>query len=1342
MKRTLPLVVALLLVFSGTGFTQSDPVPGTDDLYDLLSPFFLSYGTTVAADAGPAADSVNPATGGFTQRPGVDLNYLALVDFGGDGWGGNVFNMAVSVPTAYGVFGGSMHVIRTTLSDMPIGNIFALNATAAKDLYPEWSAGVGLRTLFGRGDQFDLGVAVDLGLLHTPGTVGNLSNVRWGVALANAGRWMTPVSTAAPIPSPFTPQLSFQFDPVTAERFALTSGATVSFPSFQNIRGGVGVTATLFDKINLNIGWRADLRQLLEADRPARSLIPSLGIDARLPIVSDQSDGIVAERGWQRSEITPALAAAPLYGGVWAFATGASASLGMIDFEPPMITIEGPRTVYISPNNDGEKDSAEFGLTITDDRYIAGWRAMITDESGEPVTVIENIDERPENSGFQKLADRILAVDTGVPVPDRIRWDGIADSGQQVPDGQYMLSVAAWDDNGNSRRTESRTIVVDTTPPEVTVTIGDAERTLAAPVTFSPNGDGNKDTLRIEQQGSSEDRWTAEFRNVLDTVVRTRTWELSSPQSFSWNGRNDSDEQVPDGVYRYVLSSQDRAGNRTTVAVDNIVVNTATTPITIDASTATFSPNGDGRLDTVTFSPQVPITRGIQRWALVITDSAGEAIRTYTDVRVVPPAITWNGLNQQRTVAPEGSYQATLTITYENGNQPQAAAPAVSIDVTPPTASVRVEDDVFSPNADGVKDVASVFQEASAEDRWTGTVRNEAGTAIRTYTWPGRPDQVTTWDGRDDTGRFVADGLYIYSLTAVDAAGNRGTSNSASILLDTSETPVLIRAEYAAFSPNSDGTKDRQQLLLRTDPASEITSYAIEIRSADDMVVRAYDGRGTVEASVVWDGTTREGMTVPDGIYQAHLAVNYANGNTAASQTARFVVDTVAPQIEATPEYLLFSPDGDQQRDTLEIRQTSSTETLWSAHIAGENGQHVRSYLWRGSAQTITWDGSDFAGNRVDDGRYAYEIRATDRAGNATTRRVTGITVDTRPTRLFVTTSTRAFSPNGDGIRDNFELSAFTSLTDGAQRWTLDIMDADGGSVFSRSGTDVLGSRTIPWDGRTDDGILIEGTFTAVYRVDYEKGNRPQAVSSPVTVDVSPPAVAVVLDPLPFSPDNDGVDDELQIRLDVRDISEIQAWRFEVLDRNDRFFTEFVGRGMPADVVTWDGRAADGERVISAEDYPFVLTVSDTLGNFATVEGTIPIDILVVRDGDRLKVQIPSITFEPNSPNLLTDASTARGEKNAAILVRLAEIFTKYGNYSVVIEGHAVNETGTEREEREELLPLSTARAQSVKDALVELGVSERRVSVVGRGGSDPVVPHTDMENRWKNRRVEFILIR
>jgi outer membrane protein OmpA-like peptidoglycan-associated protein len=49
-------------------------------------------------------------------------------------------------------------------------------------------------------------------------------------------------------------------------------------------------------------------------------------------------------------------------------------------------------------------------------------------------------------------------------------------------------------------------------------------------------------------------------------------------------------------------------------------------------------------------------------------------------------------------------------------------------------------------------------------------------------------------------------------------------------------------------------------------------------------------------------------------------------------------------------------------------------------------------------------------------------------------------------------------------------------------------------------------------------------------------------------------------------------------------------------------------------------------------------------------------------------------------------------------------------------------------------------RAEFVKQQLIENGISPSRLSAVGRGGTNPIVSARDVTNRWKNRRVEFIL--
>lgn len=89
----------------------------------------------------------------------------------------------------------------------------------------------------------------------------------------------------------------------------------------------------------------------------------------------------------------------------------------------------------------------------------------------------------------------------------------------------------------------------------------------------------------------------------------------------------------------------------------------------------------------------------------------------------------------------------------------------------------------------------------------------------------------------------------------------------------------------------------------------------------------------------------------------------------------------------------------------------------------------------------------------------------------------------------------------------------------------------------------------------------------------------------------------------------------------------------------------------------------------------------------------------------------------------------------------------KFPDYDVLIEGHGnilnwADAALAEKEQREVLVLLSEARALAVKNALVDLGLRGDRLSVVGRGGLSPLVPFGDELNRWKNRRVEFILLK
>ncbi len=1324
-------IVALAALFG-----EYNPPWGGEEVNDLRSPLFLAGGASVVSMESPVSDAVNPAASALQQRTSIDASYVGLTDPTEDGWKGHVANIGASLPTKYGVFSSNVQFLTTSLEDMDLGTSLSWKGSFAKDLFPNLLIGAGITTVAGSADSFDFGLALDLGFLHLPGEWMGLKDFRWGVALQNFGKWYAPVDGRSGFPSAFTPAVGAGFTALRTKDASIGVTGDLSFPSVQNVRFALGGEFTYKEWLSLNASVRLDLRQIVDDDLPTRSPIPAVGITAVFRTDFKEDSSFLSKQGWNRSDVKTRVSAAPLHSGIWAFGLGMNANLGVVDRNPPKINVGYAEPKVISPNLDGVSDSLEFPLEITDERYVMEYRLVISDDKGKVVRLIENKEKRPENETFRGVVDRLLSEKTGIEVPKSLRWDGIGDNGARLPDGRYSFVVEAKDDNGNSAKTESKYFIIDTTPPKIEIQVP-----RGADLVFSPNDDGNKDTITIVQTGSAEEDWKAEIRDASGRAVRTFEWKNAAPGNVIWDGKGDDGVLLPDGIYSYFIKSKDSAGNETKSGFDNIFISTETTPISLSIDASYFSPNGDGVKDFLTLTPVIPVTNGLESWEMTISDSSDKTMRRFSGLLNAPQPVRFDGRMESGTVLPEGGYRAKLTVTYRNGNRPSATSPDFFVDLTPPRAEIRSDLSVFSPNGDGNKEEITFYQDSSKEERWSGTVKNKDGRTVKTFSWVERAEPSFKWNGTSEAGNLVPDGRYTYQIESMDRAGNRGVSNIVEFAINTEETPVILSADLSAFSPNGDGIKDRIRLTPTVKVNEGIESYKLSVMDSKGTAIRTFTGLGRLDPNYLWDGLAQNGGRAPDGVYFAEVDVIYANGNKAVSRTGAFELDTVPPEISVSVAPKLFSPDGDGRKDAAVFTQKSSRETLWEGRIVGRNNEKVRNYFWKESAADFSWDGLDDFGNHAPDGTYRYIVRAEDRAGNSRQIEIDGIVVDTKKTSAFVTVDSPGFSPNADGNRDEIEFTLYLNLLEGLESWRLQLRDQGGSVRKTFSGTTMKSPQRIQWNGRADAGDVVEGVYTAEFEAVYAKGNQPTAKSSPFVLDVTPPAAKVSLSPIPFSPDNDGIADELRIGLQVTDASPIRDWSFVISDRNGKTFTRFSGNSMPAATILWDGRSSEGELVIAAEDYPYVFTVTDSLGNSRVEKGLIPIDILVIRDGDRLKIKISSITFAPNSPEVIMD-ETEKGTKNRSVLRRLVEVLSKYENYQVRIEGHANNVSGTEREDREELMPLSLSRAQGVKQALVSMGLSSKRLGVEGKGGKEMLFPGNDMENNWKNRRVEFILVK
>lgn len=104
---------------------------------------------------------------------------------------------------------------------------------------------------------------------------------------------------------------------------------------------------------------------------------------------------------------------------------------------------------------------------------------------------------------------------------------------------------------------------------------------------------------------------------------------------------------------------------------------------------------------------------------------------------------------------------------------------------------------------------------------------------------------------------------------------------------------------------------------------------------------------------------------------------------------------------------------------------------------------------------------------------------------------------------------------------------------------------------------------------------------------------------------------------------------------------------------------------------------------------------------------------------------LEGVNFESGKASITTDSYVS--------LMKVVDIMEAFPETTFEIVGHTDNVGRPEKNKQ-----LSADRAESVKNFLVEKGVSESRMVTRGVGDSEPIAANTTAEGRAKNRRIEF----
>ncbi len=432
--------------------------------------------------------------------------------------------------------------------------------------------------------------------------------------------------------------------------------------------------------------------------------------------------------------------------------------------------------------------------------------------------------------------------------------------------------------------------------------------------------------------------------------------------------------------------------------------------------------------------------------------------------------------------------------------------------------------------------------------------------------------------------------------------------------------PVTSGKQY--LSPDSNGVQDTATLsfsvkvyvksdegyvpeygLQILDPTGNIMKEVVETEKSDigwfSSIFRGYS-EFSLDRSISWDGTDQNGDTVSDGVYSVKLWVVDSSKNRKDIDVDEFEVDTLKPEaIIVKPADLIFSPNGDDSMDSLEIGHTQATEeALWEAVILDNNGNAVKSFTWKnGTPAKAVWDGLDDSGVLVSTGTYSYSISSTDEAGNESDSIVLeGITLDLTVTPIAVLIDNPAISPDGNGVKDSMIVYLDINETEGLEFWEWQIRHENSTVYWQVSGDGEVPEEVF-FDGTDSEGSpMPEGNYSFIYKVYYENGNKP-TVLEPFVIDVTPPEISVsVTNPI-FSPNGDGLKDQVEIRF--KSDGKV-TWEGSILDNQGGEIVS-TSSNETTSLIVWDGMDVDGEAAPDGS-YTVVAVFTDAAGNSTLID--------------------------------------------------------------------------------------------------------------------------------------------
>ena len=378
----------------------------------------------------------------------------------------------------------------------------------------------------------------------------------------------------------------------------------------------------------------------------------------------------------------------------------------------------------------------------------------------------------------------------------------------------------------------------------------------------------------------------------------------------------DDNDSASNDKWVFTATATDKAGNQTVVTKE-ITRDTVAPKISLNKPERYV--NKDVVIDASSTDPNPGKTR------LYVSKDGGED--TERDLKT--------------TLSSEGDYVVTVKAVDAAGNKSEDST-KFTIDKTPPKVSLDAPEGHH-------KSVSKVSASS-----------NEPGKVYMTVVCDGK----TVFDENNDKNitctKLGKDGEYTVTTYAIDLAGNKSETKKEEFVVDsTAPTVALSGIKEGAFSNKPVTiTAEVNERFFKTNNVSFTyngTKIPFESTSVNSKVSKTFN---------------------KDGIYEIKLSATDKAGNSSATKTLKFTIDTKKPEIT------ISVPDQGTYDTLIAPKVTIKDEYFKSKDISLSKAVAFKdSFNDKGGTRTYV----DIPRFKENDGVYNLNVRATDEAGNVAT---------------------------------------------------------------------------------------------------------------------------------------------------------------------------------------------------------------------------------------------------------------------------------------------------------------------------------------------------------------------